>query len=1290
MGFLRRLGEYRNLKMNITSKSFFLMLAFLTGSAEAVTDTFLVSGSWVAPAGVTSVTLEAWGGGGAGGGATGNPAKGGGGAGGQYASKVITVTPGSTYTVVVGTGGTGSTGNGTAGGDSTFNTNGVVAKGGAGGSVGSVNNGTATAGLGSSIGGVGTTVFAGGNGSDGLGAGTGGAGGGGAGSGGLGGNASGNTVGSGTATGGGAGAAPMAGSCANAAVVAGGGGCGGYATTTTDRSGGVGAAGMVTITYSPALVALYTLDDQTWNDSSGNGYNGAVGGFSGTAPTFSSVFPALGNSTTGTCGYRAFNRPDKTYIYLPSSFPNMGASGAAFTITAWIRTTDNTQPGQRILIDDENNSSGYGFSLGDNGTGMIRFFTRGTPSALILDTPNVIANNTWYFVAAVADVPTKTKHIYVFNTAGTLLSHVTATWTEASFGSDVGVVSIGGETNASGENTGAFGFAGNLDEIRVYSNALTQTDLATVQAITHTCPANVVTPGLFNACEVTSPQCTPTAIPAVSYAALTTKQVGQSFTLDGVAILSGGTLNSSFNKSVQVDLLANTSTGVSIDSNNCPVSQTATIALGNKTFASGRATINSSTATPITIGTAYGEVRVKYTCSGANCGTAITACSTGSFAVNPAGPDHIEFVHDGSALTCTPKAITVLGCTTSASCNGVSANQFSSVSFPISLTSISGATWCADSLCATTLTSPATVTNGTVIYLKDTNVRTDQMSGTGSTASNTIIQCTNTSNSTFNATTACNVAFAASGFLVSLPSHVAGTNSTLTVQAVKASNNALGCVPVFSNQTRTEAIKFAYSNPSTGTIVPTVGGIAISTGGSGVNLSFDSTGTATPTFVYKDVGMLSITVTDPSLPMTGSTSTLPIIAPSSFSFTSITAGPIRSGNSFNATVTALNALGTSTPNFGKETTPEGVTLSHSKYQPTGVGAALGIFSGSLGSFNNGAAVGVNLNWNEVGTIDLRATLASGSYLGSGLTATGITGTTGAVGRFIPDHFDTAIINGCLSCAFTYSGEPFTVYVTAKNGLATATTTVNYDGTASTTPNFAKALTLTAWDAATGATQNPNGSLLPPGNTSVPLTAFSQGIASLSTSATMPFYTFTTVPTIPTFIRVRAIDTDNVSSLRVPLSSSIEGLPEIRSGRIKITNALGSELLQLPIAVTAQYLNASSSYVNSTSDSSSSFVVATPTATSSVSFGNFQKNLTTISVKGSPKTVTLSSGVGGFILSAPGAGNIGSVDMSIPGLTGASCYVFPTPLGCYLPSNTARATFGVYKGANEFIYFRENY
>ncbi|MGA8006666.1 MAG: hypothetical protein WCA17_11240, partial [Burkholderiales bacterium] len=48
----------------------------LAGTVEAQTTvTFTTAGttSWTAPAGVTSATIQAWGGGGAGGGATGNP-----------------------------------------------------------------------------------------------------------------------------------------------------------------------------------------------------------------------------------------------------------------------------------------------------------------------------------------------------------------------------------------------------------------------------------------------------------------------------------------------------------------------------------------------------------------------------------------------------------------------------------------------------------------------------------------------------------------------------------------------------------------------------------------------------------------------------------------------------------------------------------------------------------------------------------------------------------------------------------------------------------------------------------------------------------------------------------------------------------------------------------------------------------------------------------------------------------------------------------------------------------------
>src|SRR5512137_1076121 len=74
--------------------------------ASAATDTFTASGTWTAPAGVTSVTVEAWGGGGAGGRASTSGYKGGGGAGGQYVIAVAIVVPGTNYAIGVGAGGT--------------------------------------------------------------------------------------------------------------------------------------------------------------------------------------------------------------------------------------------------------------------------------------------------------------------------------------------------------------------------------------------------------------------------------------------------------------------------------------------------------------------------------------------------------------------------------------------------------------------------------------------------------------------------------------------------------------------------------------------------------------------------------------------------------------------------------------------------------------------------------------------------------------------------------------------------------------------------------------------------------------------------------------------------------------------------------------------------------------------------------------------------------------------------------------------------------------------------------
>ena len=118
-----------------------MMLGFIQqGLSQTATTAFTANGTFNKPAGVTRVTVEAWGGGGAGGGVAdanyNGEYSGGGGAGGAFQRGTVS-TPNASYSVVVGTGGTGvSAANGNSGGNSTFGSTLVVASGGAGGRVG--------------------------------------------------------------------------------------------------------------------------------------------------------------------------------------------------------------------------------------------------------------------------------------------------------------------------------------------------------------------------------------------------------------------------------------------------------------------------------------------------------------------------------------------------------------------------------------------------------------------------------------------------------------------------------------------------------------------------------------------------------------------------------------------------------------------------------------------------------------------------------------------------------------------------------------------------------------------------------------------------------------------------------------------------------------------------------------------------------------------------------------------------------------------------------------------------
>ena len=147
------------------------------------------------------------------------------------------------------------------------------------------------------------------------------------------------------------------------------------------------------------------------------------------------------------------------WLETSSSFPNLTTN---FSISGWVYTTNNATGGQRIFCDDVNNTGGYALSIGDGGTGQLRFYSRSS-SVVVLDSPsNTLLSNTWYYCVGVADITNNVRSIYV---NGVLAASVTST----GWGTDAGNSSVAGET-ASGETGNRLN--GRIDEVRVANTAL--------------------------------------------------------------------------------------------------------------------------------------------------------------------------------------------------------------------------------------------------------------------------------------------------------------------------------------------------------------------------------------------------------------------------------------------------------------------------------------------------------------------------------------------------------------------------------------------------------------------------------------------------------------------------------------------------------------------------------------------------------------------------------------------------------------------------------------------------
>lgn len=418
---------------------------------------------------------------------------------------------------------------------------------------------------------------------------------------------------------------------------------------------------------------------------------------------------------------------------------------------------------------------------------------------------------------------------------------------------------------------------------------------------------------------------------------------------------------------------------------------------------------------------------------------------------------------------------------------------------------------------------------------------------------------------------------------------------------------------------------------------------------------------------------------------------------------------MAAGNPFSATVTARNFAGATTPNYGQETTPQGVLLTANLVLPSpGTATALSNPS-AFGGFSSGVATGTTFNWRQVGIITLTPGIAS--YLGSG----SVTGTaSGNVGRFVPASFGTSmntpvIGTACALGGFSYLGQPLT-YTVAPVLTVTAlaadgtTTTTNYTGSFRKLTNSTltgRAYTPTPVSPALDTSGLPASASDPAivdlGNGQMTLTfSAGSGIKFARGTAIAPFGANIA-------LAINVIDANGVTAANPVRFGSGSGMSfstsaTQRYGRLSLKNVAGSELLDLPMPLKTQYyLNTTQGFITNTEDVCS--------AAPSLVFSNYQLNLsageTCVRDTGSPglsgQGCTAASGsyrasaaAGDFnlILAAPGSGNSGALTVTATAPAWLQ-YLWNASSGSN-SSPSGMASFGVFPGPASRIYQREVY
>ena len=160
--------------------------------------------------------------------------------------------------------------------------------------------------------------------------------------------------------------------------------------------------------------------------------------------------------------------------------------------------------------------------------------------------------------------------------------------------------------------------------------------------------------------------------------------------------------------------------------------------------------------------------------------------------------------------------------------------------------------------------------------------------------------------------------------------------------------------------------------------------------------------------------------------------------------------------------------------------------------------------------------------------------------------------------------------------------------------------------------------------------------------------------------------------------------------------------EVRFGRLRLNNAFGSSLLDLPLPLSTQYYDGNF-FVTNTADN------CTTLAASDIAFSFVGPNLAACDTFLNPAvTLAFTSGNADVKLTKPGSNKNGAVDLTVnlgAAPSGNTCTSATSSAataanktwlqgdwgsGSYNEDPRARATFGIFKNTDQFLYFREVY